>query len=152
MSTDRNDLREEILAVLAAHRELDGSADEELVAGLLERIDYQPVERSRRADLRAAYDALIPVKPSTVVTIAVAQGAVLLVLGEMMIRNAFNDYYAAQGGLIPGLATLGILWIAEVIATVAVLAALVPRDTSERVRQRRSPASRPRRTPRVDVR
>jgi hypothetical protein len=150
MASDRNELREEILAVLAAHRELDGSADEELVAGLLERIGHQPMQRTRRDDLRAAYDALIPVKPSTVVTIAFAQGTVVLVLGEILLHRVFAFYYA-EGGLIQSLATLGIIWIAEVIATVAVLAALIPRQEDNPVPQRRSPASR-RRTPRVDVR
>jgi hypothetical protein len=141
MEMDRNDLREELLAVLAAHRELDGSADEQLVSGLLERIANQSPERARHVDVRAAYDALIPVKPSTVVAIAVAQGAVMLVLGEFLLHRFFEFYYAS-GGLVQSLTWLGFIWIAEVVATLAVISALVPRVEGNRQTRRRIPASR----------
>jgi len=140
MALDRNDLREELLAVLAAHRELDGNADEELVSGLLERIAFQPRQPARYTDLRAAYDALIPVKPSTVAAIAAGQGAVMFVLGETLLHRLFVFYYPA-GDFLPSVMTLGFIWVIEVIVTVAVLAALVPREEGDR-HARRRPISR----------
>lgn len=142
MDMDPNDLREELLAVLAAHRELDGSADEELVAGLLEKVGHQSPRGTHYPDLRAAYDALVPLKLSTVAAIAVAQGAILLALGEYMISNVLDLYY--PDGSLDAWMVFALVWAVDVIATVAVLSVFTPREASDHSRRvRKRSSSRP---------
>lgn len=140
---DGNNLREELLAILAAHRELDSSADEELVASPL---GHQVPQRARRPDLGAAYDALIPIKPAAVTTIALGQGAVLLVLGQYVLRRQLDFYYSSPAdwfGHVQAWPAFALLWLVEVIVTVAVLSILAARVEDKPARPRRiSPTTR----------
>lgn len=118
---DENDLREELLAVLAAHRELDGTVDEELIAGLLEKLAHRAPQRGFYWDVKGAYHEHIPVNPSTVAAIAAAQGLTLLVLGEYMFKQVLG-FHPFTDGYAQAWLTFALIWVVEVIVTVAIIA------------------------------
>lgn len=127
----QNELRQELLATLAAGRELPGDTDEYLVDGLLARLE--PVEPAphRLEELRALYDAVIPVKPSTVARIAAAQGVVLFVLAKLIIIDGFWSIILQNYGSSTLMwETFAVIWLVEVIMTVAVVAAVGWRQES----------------------
>lgn len=134
-----NELRQELLATLAAGRELHGDADEYLVDGLLARLEPGELAPRRREELRALYDAVIPVKPSTVARIAAVQGVVLFVLAEFAINRAWPYFFPNSDGYILLWEMFAVIWLVEVIVTVGTVAA-VSRRTERRTsnhRQRR---------------
>jgi hypothetical protein len=135
---DRDELREEMMAILAANRELSAEADEALVDSLLAKMASTAARRGRSAELRALYGRLVPVGPWTVAAIAGAQGAVMVVLGRYLLERVLAySYY--MDGYMRAWAVFGVLWLAEVLVTIAVLSILSPShgDVRQRARHKR---------------
>lgn len=123
----QNELRQELLATLAAGRELPGDTDEYLIDGLLARLEPAAPTPHRLEELRALYDAVIPVKPSTVARIAVAQGVVLFVLAEYMIHRLWPYFFPNAGGYTLLWEMFAVIWLVEVVVTVGAVAAVSQR-------------------------
>jgi len=122
---DRNELREELLAVLAANRELTGEQDEALVESFLARLEatqpHRPLIR-----LREIYEQLVPLTFPTVLVIAAAQGVTLFTLGAYLLQRL--DFYYGADGFVQAWVVFGFMWLAEVLVTIAVLSILAPRE------------------------
>lgn len=124
---NRNELREELLAVLAASRELTGEEDGVLVESVLSKLEAEHVHRQWLAGWREIYEQLVPLKISTVLVVAAAQGVVIFALGEYLLRRVLDFYYYTDG-YGQAWVVFGVMWLAVVLVTIATLSILVPQQ------------------------
>jgi hypothetical protein len=136
MSSRRDELRDELMALLAAGDELSGDTHEQLVECFLARIETEGLDARRPNRLQRLYDELVPVGLPAVAGIVVAHGLTLLIIGKWMLEGVmslspFDSVYW------PAWTMLGVIWVVEVLITLATISLLTHRTEKRPVSQSR---------------
>lgn len=137
MSSNRDRLRDELMAMLAAGEELPDDTREQLVESFLARIEAEGLDTRRESRLRAVYQEIVPVSLPGVAGIAVAHGLTLLVIGKWMLEGVM--YLAPYDSAYwPAWTMVGIIWVVEVLVTLATISLLTHRREKRQVIEARS--------------
>jgi len=131
MRDARDELRSEVMALLAASQELPTDLREHLVEAFLSRLETERRSSRDTERLRALYRATVPVNPATMFGIALTHGVILFLMGHFMLDTVLGlPVYAT--GYMPAWVVLGVLWVMEVLVTVAVVSIVKRRDNPGR--------------------
>jgi hypothetical protein len=124
MSDSREDLRDELMAMLAASEELPPDVREHVVDAFLAGL--QAGRPARHTGDRLT----IPVSAPVLLGVALGQGAIIFVSGHWMLDGVLEfPTYAQQ--YMPAWIVLGVLWLVEVLVTLVVISVLTGRRELE---------------------
>jgi hypothetical protein len=111
-----------------------------LVEGFLARIEAEGLDSRRESRLRALYHELVPVSLPAVAGIAVVHGLTLLIIGKWMLEGVM--YLSPYSSVYwPAWTMLGVIWVVEVLVTLATISLLTRRSdegSESRARHRRA--------------
>lgn len=149
MRDNDDDLRDELLAILAANRELPADSDAQLVDAFLMKLDRDKNVRaahiSRLHQHVSRILAAIPLSRRQIFSIGFLEVAVVALFGYGLIAlfgiDTNNDYWVPHA--MPLWDALAFLWFIQMVLTVSILAVFRP-ETPE-LGASNSPALRSRR-------
>jgi hypothetical protein len=132
MPDNRDDLRDELLAILAAQRELPPDADAHLVDQLLTKLErHESGMASRISPFREHVNALISAIPLSMrqfAGIALIEAVAVAFFGYIVIGlfgiDTNNDHWVARA--MPLWDALAFLWLLQMVLTIAVLTVFKP--------------------------
>lgn len=140
MQDAHDKLRDELMVMIAASQELPDDTYEPLAEAFLAKLQAQAPAQRHFEQLGGFYRGLVPVNFTALVGIAAAQGLVLWALGDFMIHEVMN-LSTYDSVYTPAWVMLGIVWISEVIITVAAISIFAKR--TERLGKRQAESTRP---------
>jgi hypothetical protein len=129
MPEGRDELRNELLAMLAAGQELPDETHQHLVDAFLEGHDLAAAHPFRTL-MRSAWTATHAAGAPAMAALAVLQGLLLYLFGQEMLSGVLGmPPYA--GGYMRVWLLLGVLWVMEIVVTVLTVAAITRRSPPE---------------------
>jgi hypothetical protein len=137
MDTRRDHLKSELSAMLAAGKDLPSDNHPALVDAVLGRLETEHLLEGP-SRLRALLDEWVPVSVPGIVSIALAHGLTLLVLGKVFVEGVMgtSSYYQDYW---PAWMMLGLIWLIEVAVTLVTISVLFAhRGTAPRATRRRA--------------
>lgn len=129
MRNTHDELRDELMVMIAASKELPDDTYELLVEAFLTKLEAGKPVQDHPKRLAARYRDLDPMNVAIVAAIAAAQGLILWMFGEYTLHTVM-DLPTNDSVYVPAWMTIGVLWVAEVILTTVVIAILA--KTTER--------------------
>jgi hypothetical protein len=136
MRNSRDELHDELMAMLAASEELPAETREHLVEAFLLRMQREDPGARISETIRALYGAMVPVNLLTVLGIALAHGVVLFVMAHRILDSTIG-MYPYQDTYMPAWIMFGVLWVLEVVVTLAAISAVTRQRNPSRKRQAR---------------
>jgi len=123
MPREQSRIHDEVLAVLAAHRELSADADEELANAFVARLERESLLQSSQSNLQARLTDLlarIPLTLGQVIWVAIIETLATLVVA-LIITQTLGVAEGTDWWVYPLWDALSLIWLLELVVTLGVL-------------------------------